>query len=308
MSNFQLLAAMRTIEKNMAFVLYRLLFCAGAALGYALATLAGAGTLIGVASLTKNPGLLGPIGALSGFAAFAYLMFRVRAYWLYAVDARQLALLAEQARGGAVPEGRAQVDYSRQRVARSFPGVSELAELDRLLRASLADIPRLLPVAPSAPQPPLLAKARAWIIERLSALNHQTFIGLHFYRDADNAWATAAAGVALQATHFPILLRHRLYASLFEWAGFIAGFAVLSIPFANIGASLPLNVWIWPSVFALVFAWALKAAFFEPIAQAAMMQSVFALAGGETAQIPALEQGSEAYREILRRAGQGLEV
>ena len=51
MWDFNLMAAVRSIETSMAYVLYRLAFCLGAALGYLLATLAGAGTLVGFGSL-----------------------------------------------------------------------------------------------------------------------------------------------------------------------------------------------------------------------------------------------------------------
>jgi len=110
MWDFDLMAAVRAIEKSMAYVLYRFAICLGAALGYLLATLAGAGTLVGFGSLAKHASSLGPLGAIIGFALIAWLMYKLRPTWLNAVNVRQLALLSDQERGEMLPGGKAQIE------------------------------------------------------------------------------------------------------------------------------------------------------------------------------------------------------
>jgi hypothetical protein len=306
MPNFNLLAATRTIEKSMPFVLYRLLICLGAGLGYLFATLSGAGIAIAAFSLGKNPGAMAPFGAALGFAAFGFLMYKVRPYWLHAVKAPQLALLAEHAKGGALPEGKAQIDHAKQQVARHFPSTAGLFELDQNIQRALAEMPEPPALPAAISQNPQLAKISAWLAGRLSALNHQTILARHFYAGADNPWRTAAEGLAVQHRHFASLRKNRLYASAFEWLGFIAAYPLLLIAFQKLTSGLPVaSLEFWTYVFAAVFAWTLKAAFFEPIAEAAMMQSFFPLAeqGADPAQEAELSRRSEAFRTIREKAG-----
>jgi hypothetical protein len=305
MPNFNLLAATRTIEKSMPFVLYRFLLCLGAGLGYLFATLGGAGIAIAADVWGKNPNALAPFGAVLGFAAFGVLMYKVRPYWLYAVKAPQLALLADQARGQALPEGKAQIDQAKQQVARSFPSTTGLFEFDRDIQRALAEMPEPPASSIGILQNPQLAKFAAWLAGRLSALNHQTLLARHFHAGADNPWRTAAEGLAVQKQHFAALRRNRLYATAFEWLGFVAAFPLLSAAFQKLTSGLPVSLGFWIYVFAAVFAWTLKAAFFEPIAEAAMMQSFFPLAerGADPGQAAELERRSEAFRAIRKKAG-----
>lgn len=304
MWSFDLLAATRTIEKTMPFVLYRFLLCLGAGVGYLLATLAGAGTLVGFGSLGSNATSLGPVGAALGFLAFGFLMHKIRPFWLHGVKARQLALLADQAQGAAIPEGKAQLDYAKERVVQRFPSIAELFALDQNVRYTLAHLPALVPSLTASLPHPLLAKAAIWLAGRLCALNHQSILAWHFHSGTGNPWSSAITGLTVQGKHFTALLKNRLYATLFEVLGFAAAFAVLSIPFASIGASLPVETGVWPYVFALVFAWTLEAAFFDPIAQAAMMQVFIGLAqqGPDEGWEAELNRSSESFRALQEKA------
>lgn len=305
MSEFNLLAATRTLEQSMAYVLYRFLLSFGAGLGYLLAALAGAGTLVGFAFLAKNAGAIGPFGATLGFAAFGYLMYKARPFWLHAVKAPHLALLAAQAKGDILPSGKALVDFAKQRLAEKFPGVSALSELDGHIRRTLADIAAPAAAALASSGHPrvkkFLAQALGWLYSR----NHQTVLAWLFYSGAEDVRQAAAGALAVQKEYFATLLKYRVYASLFEVLGFVAAFPLLAVAFEKLVAGIPIAFGPWPYVFAGVFAWTLKAAFFEPIAEAAMMAGFFPLAGqgADPEQEVDLAQQSEAFRAIRRQAG-----
>lgn len=68
MFRLDILAATRTLEKTMPFILYRLLLCLGVGLTFLLATLIGAGTIIAFSALAKNSS--GPSQAWGPFWAF----------------------------------------------------------------------------------------------------------------------------------------------------------------------------------------------------------------------------------------------
>lgn len=303
MSDFSLLAATRSIEKSMAFVLYRFLLCMGVALGFLLATLAGAGTLVGFGSLAKNASALGPFGAVAGFGLFGFLMYRMRTNWLSLIDIPQLALLADQSSGKSLPTGAALIDYAKQRQRHSFPSISSLSELDQAMQQTLRDI------AADQPLPPIrnenIKRVLAWLLASLSAFNHKTLLAWHFCLDAENPWKTAADGLGIHARHHAAMTQRRLYASLFTWAGFMAAYPLLLAGIGRLVSGIPINMSFWPYVFAGVFSWAIKTAFLDAIAEAAMMESFLALQQGaqEPGNPAGLAQRSGAYRFICDRAG-----
>jgi hypothetical protein len=280
MPDLNLLAATRTIEKSMPFVLYRLLICLAIAFAYVFITAAGAGTAIGLSSLSQNPTAFASAGAVAGFIGCAFLMYKLRPTFLYNVKARNLALLAEQYKGNAFPEGKAQIDYAKQIVGRRFPSVSELLELDRSIEQTLQKLPEAgLASVFSKLNNPWLSRALAWLASRLYVANHQTVLAWLFVTDGDDPWHSARNALAAHVQYFSRIFKNRVYLCLFELLGFITGFAVLLIPIRNIAGSLPVSIGLWQYVFTAAFAWSLKAAFFEPIAQAAMAQTVFKLIG-----------------------------
>jgi hypothetical protein len=305
MSNFSLLTGTRNIEKSMPFALYRFSICLGAGLGYLLATLSGAGIAIAADSWGKNPNSMAPLGAALGFAAFAFLMYKLRPYWLHHVRIPQLALLAEQALGRPIPVGKAQIEHAKQQVRDSFPSTADLSALDQQIQLALADIP-----AASRLFAPLLGHPQAGqhfrkLLGCLAALNHQTVLAGHFHSGHGNPWRTAAAGLAAHDRDFDALLKYRIYASAFEWLGFAAAFPLLAIGFQMLTSGFPVSFGYWIYLFAGVFSWALKAAFLEAIAEAALLGVFFPLA--EQAADPAREAElagrSAAYKAILDQAG-----
>ncbi len=305
MSNFSLLAGTRNIEKSMPFVLYRFSICLGAGLGYLFATLSGAGIAIAADAWGKNPNSMAPFGAMLGFAAFGFLMYKLRPYWLHAVKAPQLALLAEQAQGKAIPAGKAQLDYAKQRVAESFPSTSGLFDLDQNIQRALADIPESPSLFASLLNHPQAGKQVRVLLGRYAALDHQTILARHFHSGHDNPWRTAAAALAAHDRNFDTLLKYRIYASAFEWLGFLAAFPLLAAGFGMLTSGFPVSFGYWIYVFASVFAWALKAAFFEPIAEAAVMGVFFPLAEqqADPEREAELARRSASFKAILKKAG-----
>lgn len=274
MSNFSLLAATRTIEKSMPFVLYRFAVCFGVGLGFLLATLAGAGTLVGFGSLAKNAIAIGPFGAVLGFAGFGYVMYKIRPVWLRGIQAPLLKLLADLAKGQALPAGAAQIDYAKQQVAQSFPSTSGLSGTDQALQNSLAEMAESTVAARGDSA---VAKYQAKALGYLFGRNHQTILAQHFYAGAGDFQATVTAGLAIQKQHYAALLKYRIIATVFEVVGFVAAYPLLLIGIEKLVSGIPINMSFWPYLFAGVFAWTLKAAFFEPIAEAAMLDSFLPL-------------------------------
>lgn len=300
MFKLNVLAATRTIEKTMPFMLYRLLLCLGLGLAFLLVTLIGAGTVIAFAAFSKNPSTLSGFGAALGFIASAYGVYRFRTIWLYHLTARHLALLSAQIKGETIPEGKAQIDYARQRVTSCFPSGEELNTLDQATAASLMSISALR--SPITVANPALQKAVNTLIGWLFTAHRQTVLAWHFYSGAENGWQSASVALTCLAEHFRETLKNRLILTAFEWIGFGAAYYFMLYPTGLVADALPVSVGIWQYVFALVFAWGLKMAFFEPISQATLMESLFPHIKASPEQKEALSRESEAFRELLKQS------
>lgn len=304
MWDFDLMAAIRAIEKSMAYVLYRLGLCLGVAVGYLLATLGGAGTLVGFGSLEKNALSLGPIGAVIGFFAFAFLMSRIRTLWLQTVDLPQLGILADQWDGRMLPTARALLAYAKERQDRAYEGTSRLNELNASIGEVLMDIARLHPCPKLEGKQGMIADVLQQLIARLSRLNHRTLLAWHFMSGHSDPWRSAAEALTVADRHFSAMTRNRAILTVFSWLGFLIALPLLHKGIVILVSDIPIQMGPWPLIFAGVFSWAIKAAFFDAIAEAAMLDFFFPIARREAGALlgSSLSQNSPSFAALESKA------
>jgi len=305
MWDFDLMAAIRAIEKSMAYVLYRLGLCLGVAFGYLMATLGGAGTLVGFGSLEKDAISLGPIGAAIGFIAFAFLMTRIKTLWLRIVDLPQLGILADQWDGRILPTARSLLAYAKERLNGAYSSTSQLNELDLSVREVLTDMVRLHPCPKLSAGGDFLAQLSLQFTARISRLNHRTLLAWHFMSGHQDPWRSAAEALEVYDRHFSAMLRNRAILTAFTWLGFLTAVPLLDKGIEILVSDIPIHMGPWPLIFAGVFSWAIKAAFFDAIAEAAMLDSFFPIARREAGSLSAssLSQNSPAYAALQTKIG-----
>lgn len=305
MWDFDLMAAIRAIEKSMAYVLYRLGLCLGVAFGYLLATLGGAGTLVGFGSLEKNAISLGPIGAVIGFVAFAFLMTRIRTVWLRIVDLPQLGILADQWDGKMLPTARALLTYAKERLDGAYESTSKLNELDLSVRDVLTDLSKRHTCAKLDKTEGSLAQIQLYIAARISSLNHRTLLAWHFMSGHQDPWRSAAEALEVYDRHFSSMLRNRAILMAFTWLGFFTALPLLHKGIEILVSDIPIQMGPWPLIFGGVFSWAIKAAFFDAIAEAAMLDYFFPIARREAGSTTgsSLNQNSSAFAALESKIG-----
>lgn len=307
MWEINLIAAMRAVEKSMGYAVYRFGLCMGVALGYLFATLAGAGTLVGFGSLAKNALALGPFGALIGFALFGYLMFRIRSTWLNHVTVPQLGIVADQIMGRPIPTGKALVEYAKNRQQACYPSTTGIFELDLSIRQVLEDIANLHPCPKLPADQGLFARSSLRVAGFFAKLNHETILAWHFFESQENTWQSAARALAVFDRSFGLFLKNRVIAFTFSWLGFALAFPVILGGIRMLVEDIPINMSVWPLVFAGVFSWAIKAAFLDAIAEAALLELLskeMNTFSGSAA--PQLKDQSAAYRNMEIKSGQFL--
>jgi hypothetical protein len=305
MWNFNLLAATRTVEAAMPFMLYRLGICLAVAFACLFAALAGAGTFIAFASFSSKPSSVASFGAALGLAALLFLLHRFRAGLFFNIKAGHLALLARLAAGEKLPQGKAQIELAKQSAAEVFPSSAGFVEIGEAVRAVL----RVLPAGHcpylgkvSNPQAAaLLARLAGWA----AGSGEQALLALCFVEGRKNPWQAVQAGLLAHLRHYDSLPKNRGFLMAFEYLGLLAAFAAMLYPADSVASMLPVDVGVWRYVFALIFAWSLKTAFLEPIATTALAGLYFDWVqeeGGE-AEARALEASGAAFRKIAEKAG-----
>ncbi|MDD2770056.1 MAG: hypothetical protein PHT19_15110 [Methylococcus sp.] len=300
MWDFNLLAATRTLEKSMAFVLHRWLIYLGAGLAYIAGALAGAGTAIGVGSLSSKPTAFAAAGAWLGMAIVGWVLYKLRNGFLTGVQARNAALLGAEALQQPIPRGRGQIDFARGRVAERFPGSAERSQILENMRGVLLGLPGWREAPPQTLPQRVLKQA----LGLLATTETLTLLGYHFAHPANTLRQSARDGLLILAAHFPRILRNRLYLFAFGWIGCLATFPVLLVPIQGILAELPIDPGIWPYIFAFLLAWTIKAAFLDAIALAAMVDYFLKLpAPGNRAElVEALSRDFPGFAEICADA------
>jgi len=306
MANINLLNATRTVEAAMPFVLYRLAVCLGTALACLFAALFGAGTFIAFASFSAKPGGAAGFGALLGLAGIAYLLWRFRAGLFFNIQAGHLALLAELSKGVKLPQGKAQVELAKDLAAQTFPSPAGFQDIKLTVQAVLQELPARrcpwLGRLANRELAALLGRLAGW----LAASASLAIVGLGFTDMNSKPWARVRAGLILHVRHFDALSRSHYYLLAFEYAGLALAYVAMLYPVDSAVSLLPVDIGIWRHVFALLFAFSLKAAFLEPIATAALAEAYFKLAEEDTGagedEAKVLEEYSEAFRKISEKA------
>jgi len=302
MWNFNLLAATRTVEATMPFMLYRLAVCLGVAFAFLFAALAGAGTFIAFASFSAKPGGIANFGAVAGMGALAFFLYRYQASLFFNIKAGHLALLAELARGEKLPQGKQLIELAKQKASQRFPNPADFFEINEAVQQVLHALPakhcpHLGQIANKN-----LANILGELAGRFAQTGGQALLALSFVAKEAKPWESARTGLVLHLRHFDLLSKNRLYLLAFEFLGLFIAYVAMLYPVDSAVSLLPVDVGVWRTVFALIFAWSLKSAFLEPIATTALAELYFNLAkkegGGTDAELGELESCSEAFRKI----------
>ncbi len=247
-------------------------------------------------------------GGIAGFGLTAGVVFFLRDYLLYMVKAGQIAVMVEYLDGKPLPYGQGQIAYARRVVTERFGQASALFALDRLVRGVIAVITGLVEgVMTILPVPGLnriMGAVRAWLKVAVGLVDE--VILAHAIRTrSENAWEAAHDGLVLYAQNGRALLVNAAWLTLLCWVLAAVVFLVMLAPAAGLAWMLPDEASGGTFVFALIFAWAVKAAVIEPFALACMLQVFFNVTEGQEPQPEwrgRLTQISDRFRHLGERA------
>ena len=296
--------------QTLPFIVLRIIVYAGIAIAFVLTTGVGVGLGWGIGAFGGPDFRAGTMawGGIIGFAVTAGALFIVREYILYIVKAGHIAVLVELIDGRGVPQGQAQIIYATEMVRKHFAETNVLFGVDLLIKGVLGAILGIIQgVANLIPIPGLeqaVGLVRAFLRVAVGLLD-EVILGYLFRTGATNPWQGAETGLVLYAQNYKVMLKNAAWLTIIMYVLSFVVFLVMLAPAAAVVWFLP-NGWSAAGfIFALIFAWAVKAALIEPFAIAAMMEVYFRTTDGQTPD-PAWDQRigevSRTFRDLKDRA------
>ena len=285
MWDFKLLKATQTIEKTMAFMIYRLAMYFVLSLVLVFGILAGTGSGLILDSLFSSPGFFVRIGGFAGFAVFGLVLYWFRSSWFFSMKAPHLVLLNDSIENAFVQQGWAQVRHARSRVSERFTSATELSALDKRIRAVLAclhkqstGVGQWLSGLKNTNYSRVLAR-----IAEIPATRMDEMIIADCLRNLKHSHSAAAiAALALFAPHFGRLFKNAWILLMLKYTVAFGIFLLMLSPVGWIDEIIPVEFGNWTYVFALLLTWPIKSALLDPIAFAAILGVFLELTQGQT--------------------------
>ena len=310
MWDFSISRALGMMGKTWPFIAFRMVVYFGIALAYLLVTGTGAGIGWGIGAFGDEDFRAGSIiwGGIFGFGLTAGVLYFLREYILYIVKAGHIAVLVELMDNRPIPDGRGQIDYATTVVKGRFAEASVLFGVDQLVKGVLRAITGLVEgVAMILPIPGLtqiVGVVRAFLRIAVGLVD-EVILAYAIRTKSTNPWGSARTALVLYGQNYKVMLKNAAWLTIFTY---VLSFVVFLLMLAPAAAA----VWFLPGgwsaggfVFALIFAWAVKAALIEPFAIACLMEVYFKTIEGQVpdaAWDQRLGQASRKFNELKDKA------
>ncbi len=284
MWDFKLLKATQTLEKTMAYMIYRLAMYFVLSLVLIFAILAGTGSGLILDSLFSLSGFFVGVGGIAGFAIFAILFYWFRGSWFFSIRAPHVALLNESLRDAITEQGWSQVAHARSLVRERFSTAAELLVLDKRIKATLACLFRrdsAIAQRLSALDNTIFSKLLSRIAETPATYIHEIIIGYCLHDSSRSASAAAISGLTLFAQNFRRLFHNAISLLAIKYLVTLVIFFLMLSPVRWVDQIIPVEFGYWTFVFAALLTWPVKSALFDPIVVAAMMHVFASVTSGQ---------------------------
>lgn len=311
MWDFSIGRSLGLMAKTTPFIVFRMVVYFGIACAYVIVTGTGAGIGWGIGGFGDEGFRASSTmwGGIAGFGLTAGVIYLLREYILYVVKAGHIAVLVELIDGKQMPDGKSQIAHARQVVTARFAEASVLFAIDQLVKGVLAAVTGLIQgIASFLPIPgvqQIMGLVRAFLRIAIGLVDE--VILAHAIRTrSDNPWASARTALVLYGQNAGRMMKNAAVLTVIVYGLSFLVFLVMLAPAAAVVYLIP-GAWSAGGiVFALIFAWAVKAALIEPFAIACMLQAFFKVTAGQTPD-PAwdakLSQVSKKFDAIKQKSG-----
>ncbi|WOC16098.1 hypothetical protein [Pseudochrobactrum sp. MP213Fo] len=310
MWDFRISGALTMMARTMPFIMLRMVVYFGIAVGYVLLTGTGAGIGYGVGGFgdegfQANTTLW---GGVMGFGLFGAIMYWAREYILYIVKAGHIAVLVELIDGKPMPDGKSQINYATAVVRERFAQASVLFAIDQLVKGVIGAITGLvrgiLSILPIPGAQQLSGILNAFLRVAVGFID-EIILAYAIRTGSTNPWGSSREALVLYGQNYRVMLKNAAWLAIIVYLLSFLVFLLMLAPAALVVYVMP-GAWAAGGfVFALLFAWSVKAALLEPFAIACLMQVFFKTIEGQQPDPQwdaRLEQMSAKFRKLKARA------
>lgn len=309
MGNVSLAAAGKLILRTYPFILLRVVVYFGIAAAFVVAAGGGAGIGWGIGTIAGSSGRIPGAfwGAIGGFAFVGLILWWLREYLLYFIEASHAAAMVLALDPTASVGGQGTVPAALVALQRRYRDVGVLFSADRLAQGTIARLiamidarASLLPSGMSVPRnlsDPVLRNmlgfvGRVALVQAIRGTAREPWPGL---RDA----------LVRLAQNHGVLMRNALVLAAAAFGASLAVFFVALLPASVLARTFPGGSALIAILLAAIFAWTVKRALIEPLIVADFLNLYVRVVDGQEPD-PAwdarLVEASEAFREIKARA------
>lgn len=309
MWDFSIGGALGMMVRTTPFIVLRMAVYFGIAVGYVVVTGTGAGIGYGVGGFGDDGFQANSTlwGGIVGFGAFGAVMYWAREYILYIVKAGHIAVLVELIDGRPMPQGKSQISYATTVVKERFVQASVLFAVDQLVKGVISAITGLvrgiLTVLPLPGARQLAGVLHAFLRVAVGFID-EVILAYAIRTGATDPWQSAREALVLYGQNYKTMLKNAAWLAIIVYLLSFFVFLVMLAPAALVVYLMP-GAWAAGGVvFALLFAWSVKAALLEPFAIACLMQVYFKTIEGQQPDPEweaRLEQMSSHFRKIKSR-------
>lgn len=310
MWDFSVGNALGLMARTMPFIVLRMAIYFGIAVGYVLVTGTGAGIGYGVGTFGDDGFRASSAfwGGAIGLGVFGAFMYWAREYILYIVKAGHIAVLVEMIDGKEMPRGRSQISHATAVIKQRFAQASVLFAIDQLVKGVIGTITGLvrgiLTILPIPGAQQLSGILHAFLRVAVGFID-EVILAHAIRTHSTNPWSSAREALILYGQNYKVMLKNAAWLAIIVYLLSFLVFLVMLAPAALIVYLMP-GAWAAGGfVFALLFAWSVKAALLEPFAITCLMQVFFQTVEGQQPDPEwdaRLEQMSAKFRKLKARA------
>jgi len=291
----KLLAAVQLVEKTMSCVILKFWAWIIIAFCFVAATLIGAGIGLTTNAFELHSTLPAQFGAVIGFCVCGFLAFKVRGATMLPRRTGHVRVLVDQLDETVVLSGKEQVARYKDTVESYFGDAVKLAQVERKIRQGLTLIyfDRCHAERFSLGNRYLKALVNSGI-NFLTALQAEVILA-YVIKTAPQEPVELGAkkGVLLFAQEASAFSRPLWIVNAVMYVSLIFIYIVLLYPWAWVDGIVPFEMGLWVNVFALIFAWVLKAAFLESVMVGALIPVFLARISGQEIKPESIESFSQ---------------
>lgn len=310
MWDFSLRQSMSLLARTLPFIILRCAVYFGITLAYILMTGIGAGIGYGIGGLgTEGFQAAAALwGGIAGFALTGGVLYFLREYILYTVKAGHIAVMVQLLDHGELPEGRSQISYASNIVKDRFAQTSVLFAMDLLIKGVINAVTKLVQGASRILPVPgverFMGVVKAFLRIAVGLID-EVILAYIIRTNSDNPWSASRSALVLYAQNATAMLKNAAWLMLITYGLSLMVFLIMLAPAAALVYFMP-GAWSAGGIiFALLFAWAIKAAVLEPFAIACLLQAYFHVTSDQTPNPEwedRLDQMSGKFKELKDKA------